>query len=248
MEFFIGDISAGVFYLIIGIKMCGLASRTGETPERMLAVCFLGWSVAYLSYLPFFKLPDGSWPLALTIGSTLMDAIAYVACGVFTLAVFRRQEVWARWLIAMAVACLVGGISGSFWVGDVEVDSPLGNPFFYWLYWGGGVALFGWLAGETFTSHACAKRRWQLGLCTRMVCNRYLLLGLAATLWVTVAVLSASDYIVFALTGSWFRPINYLLGVAEFASIVMIWLAFIPPTFYQNWIESAERRLEGAES
>ncbi len=113
---------------------------------------------------------------------------------------------------------------------------------------GGGVALFGWLAGETFTAYAGARRRWQLGLCTRMVCNRYLLLGLAATLWVTVAVLAAADYIVFAMTESWFPPINYLLGVAEFASIIMIWLAFIPPMFYQNWIESAERRLEGAES
>ena len=202
--------------------------------------------MAYLGYLPFFKLPDGSWPLALIICATFADAIAYVACSVFTLVVFRRQEVWARWLIAMAVACLVGGISGSFWVGDMEVDSPLGNPF-YWLYWVGGVALFGWLAGETFTSYAGAKRRWQLGLCTRMICNRYLLLGLAASLWVTAAVLAASDYIVFALTGSWFPPINYLMGAAEFASIVMVWLAFVPPTFYLNWIESAEKRLDGAQ-
>jgi len=246
MEFFIGDTTAGVFYGIIGVKMCGLASRTGETPERMLAVCFLGWSVAYLTFLPFFQLPDGSWPLALSICSTLVDAIGYVACGLFTLAVFRRQEVWARWLIAIAVACLVGGVSGSFWIGDPEMNSPLNNPF-YWLYSGGGVALFGWLAGETFTAYAGARRRWKLGLCTRMVCNRYLLLGLAATLWVTVAVLAASDFIVFALTESWFPPINYLLGVAEFASIVMVWLAFIPPTFYQNWIESAEKRLDGAE-
>jgi hypothetical protein len=165
-----------------------------------------------------------------------MDAIAYVACGVFTLAVFRRQEVWARWLFAMAVVCLVGGVSGSFWVGDVEVDSPLSNPF-YWLYVAGGVALFGWLAGETFVSYAGAKRRWRLGLCTRMVCNRYLLLGLAASLWVTVAVLSAADYVVFGLTESWYPPINYLLGVAEFTSIVMIWLAFAPPKFYQHWID-----------
>jgi len=246
MEFFIGDMTAGVFYGIIGVKMCGLASRTGEMPERMLAVCFLGWSAAYLTFLPFFQHSDGSWPVALSICSTLVDAIAYVACGLFTLAVFRRQEVWARWLIAMAVACLIGGVSGSFWVGDVEVNSPLNNPF-YWLYSGGGVALFGWLAGETFTAYAGARRRWKLGLCTRMVCNRYLLLGLAATLWVTVAVLAASDFIVFALTESWFPPINYLLGVAEFASIVMVWLAFIPPTFYQNWIESAEKRLDGAE-
>ncbi len=120
--------------------------------------------------------------------------------------------------------------------GDMEVDSPLSNPF-YWLYCAGGVALFGWLAGETFVSYAGAKRRWQLGLCTRMVCNRYLLLGLAASLWVSVAVLSASDYVVFALTESWYSPINYLLGAAEFTSIVMIWLAFVPPTFYQHWID-----------
>ena len=247
MEFFIGDISAGVFYGIIGIKMCGLASRTGETPERMLAVCFLGWSVACLGFLPFFKLPDGSFPLALIIGATFADAIAYVACGVFTLAVFRRQEVWARWLIAMAVAFLVGGVSGSFWVGDLELTSPLSNPF-YWLHRVGGVMLFGWLAGETVTAYAGARRRWQLGLCTRMVCNRYLLLGLAATLWVTVEVLAAADYIVFAVTGSWTPPIDYLLGVAEFTSIVMIWLAFLPPTFYQNWIDGTAPATEAVES
>ena len=98
-------------------------------------------------------------------------------------------------------------------------------------------ALFGWRAGETFAAYAAARRRWQLGLCTRMVCNRYLLLGLAASLWVTTAVLSASDYIVFALTGSWSRPIDYVLGVVEFASIATVWLAFIPPTFYQHWID-----------
>ena len=99
------------------------------------------------------------------------------------------------------------------------------------------MTLFGWLAAETFTTYAGAKRRWRLGLCSRMVCNRYLLLGLAATSWITVLVLAGSDYIVFALTESWFLPFDYLLGVIEFASIVMIWLAFIPPTFYQNWID-----------
>ena len=246
MPLYIGEISAGVFYGIIGIKMCGLASRTGETPERMLAVCFLGWSVAYLSYLPPFARPDGSFPLALSICATLVDAIAYVACGLFTLVVFRRQEVWARWLIAMAVACLVGGVLGSFWVGDLDLTLPLSNPF-YWLYTAGFVTLYAWLAAETFSAYAGARRRWRLGLCSRMVYNRYLLLGLAATLWFTVEVLAASDYIVFALTGSWFPPINYLVGVAEFASIAMIWVAFIPPTFYQHWIDGTAPVAKAAE-
>jgi hypothetical protein len=174
-----------------------------------------------------------------------VDAIAYVALGLFTLAVFRRQEVWARWVIAMAAVCLMGGASGSFWVGDVDMASPLSNPF-YWLYWGGGVALFGWLAAETFIAYASARRRWQLGLCTRMDCNRFFLFGLAATLWVTVEVLVTFDNIVFALTESWLPPIEPLMGVAEFASIVMIWLAFLPPTFYQNWIESTQEvRVKG---
>ena len=76
------------------------------------------------------------------------------------------------------------------------------------------------------------------------LCNQFLLVSLAATMWVIVEVLEAYDTTVFALTGIWFPPMDYLLGAVESTSFAMFWLVFLPPRFYRNWIESHDRQLE----
>ena len=247
MDFFIGDMTAGVFYGIIGIKMCGLASRTGETPERLLAVCFLGWSVAYLLYMPLFALPNGLFPPIIGVCEAAADVIGNSACGVFILVVFRRQEVWARCLTVAAIACLVCGASGRVPMGDADMLAVIRSPF-YWMYQGGFTVLIFWLGAEAVATYIGATRRRRIGLCDAITCNRYLLVSIAATLWITAELMEVSETVIFGLTGKWNPLMDHLLGVAEFASIAMIWLAFIPPTFYQNWIESSEKQLEGAEA
>ena len=45
---YIGELLAGIFYLIAGARLLRLASRTGEAPERLLGVMFLITGAAYL--------------------------------------------------------------------------------------------------------------------------------------------------------------------------------------------------------
>jgi hypothetical protein len=247
LEFFIGDATAGVFYGIIGIKMCGVASRTGEMPERLLAVCFLGWSVAYLLYLPVFALPNGLFPPIIGVCAWAADVIGNSALGGFILVVFRRQEVWARCLTVAAIACLVGGAVGRVPMGDADIVAVIRSPF-YWMYQGGFTVLIFWLGAEAVATYIGATRRRRIGLCAAIICNRYLLVSIAATLWIIVELMEVSGTVIFALTGKWNPLTDRFLGVGEFASIITIWLAFIPPRFYQNWIESSEKQLEGVES
>ena len=132
-------------------------------------------------------------------------------------------------------------------MGDADIVAVIRSPF-YWMYQGGFTVLIFWLGAEAVAAYIGATRRRRIGLCAAMTCNRYLLVSIAATLWIIVELMEVSGTVIFALTEEWNPLTDRLLGVGEFASIVTIWLAFIPPMFYQNWIESSEKQLQGAES
>ncbi len=119
----------------------------------------------------------------------------------------------------------------------------ISSPFI-WLYRGSCAVLFYWLGVEAVIAYGGATRRRRIGLCGAMMCNRFFLFSLAAITLATVEVVDAYDNAIFALTGNWFPPMDYLLGVIECSSVAMFWLVFLPPRFYRNWIESHDKQPE----
>jgi hypothetical protein len=71
-----------------------------------------------------------------------------------------------------------------------------------------------------------------------MTCNRFLLWGIAGSLWFILEAIVAASDIVYALTGQWSELLGAGIAFLEFLPIAMVWFVFFPPTFYCRWIES----------
>jgi hypothetical protein len=75
-----------------------------------------------------------------------------------------------------------------------------------------------------------------------MACNRFLLWGVAGSLWVILeAVLTANDF-ALSLTGQWSVLLNYGNALFEVAPVAVIWFIFFPPEFYCRWVEGSGKR------
>ena len=233
-----GDAIAWMAYLYVSVRLYRLSRRTGQLPELLIAVTFLLWALTYLFYdisYAIFRL-DELIPAVCAYGSLIALASGNVVFAFFIRAVFRRDARWATWLVAAIVVSLVAGLAGSAWIGDWRGANPLANPW-YWLDFFGCAAPPTWMGAEGFAQYFRARRRLKLGLCEPMACNRFLLWGVAGSLWLILeAVLTANDF-AFALTGRWSELLTLWNALFEVAPVAVIWLVFFPPEFYCRWVE-----------
>ncbi len=237
-----GDAIAWVAYLYVGVRLYRLSRRTGQLPEFLIAATFLLWVLSYLFYdIPFaIYRSDELLPAVSSYGALIALALGNVTFALFIRAVFRRDERWATWLVAAIVVSLVAGLAGTAWIGDWEGTNPIANPW-YGLEYFGGFAPSIWMAAEGFAQYFAARRRLKFGLCEPMVCNRFLLWGIAGILWgILEVVITANDF-AYALSGEWFLLLDLGVAVFEAAPVMVIWLVFFPPEFYCRWVEGAGR-------
>jgi hypothetical protein len=150
---------------------------------------------------------------------------------------FRSQERWSAWLVTGVAACMIVGLAGSSWMGDWGGMYPLSNPW-YWLERVGGTAPFIWIGMEGLAQYRKARKRQRLGLCDALACNRFLLWGVVGMLWAIFELVVVPQDIVYESTGQWSDSLGMFLGWLEIAPVAMIWLVFLPPTFYRNWINN----------
>jgi hypothetical protein len=234
---YIGQLIAGIFYLVVGAGLLQLGRRTRQTPERLLGVYFLFTGLDYSLYtIPvafgFESVHD------LTAGAALFAyAIAVVALLLFTRGVFRRGAAWADWLTGLCTLALFAGVAGSFARGDWDgggADSPA-----YWSYFLGYTIACAWVASEAALTGLSARKRLRIGLCEPVLVNRYLLWFAFGALQVLACVaLFFADQANLA-GEAMSRPLDAVLGFTEIASIAMVWLAFFPPAAYRTWIAGA---------
>jgi hypothetical protein len=232
-----GEMFAGVACLLIGVRLYRLANRTGATPERLLSAAFLLSALAYLLYdLPYLMLNEGSDLLGFSFASRIGFLAETILIAVFTRKVFRPGEAWAGWLVAAVVACILVGLGGSLTQGYWELGYPFSNPW-YWPESLGVVIPMAWMGAEGLSQYRTTRQRRRLGLCEPSVCHRFLLWGLAGSLWLLLELLIVFQEIDYELTGQWSTAPDLLAGALEIAPIVFVWLAFFPPAFYRHWIE-----------
>jgi hypothetical protein len=244
MEVFnnIGEGIAGLVFLFVGIRVWGLSKRSGQIADRLLSVAFLLWGFCYALYnIPDLLFYHGAvHPLPLAFITLLTLHLGSVTLGFFTRAVFRSRERWALWLVAGSAGCLIVGLTGSAWVGDWRGEQPLSNPWWWMMRVGSAIPVF-WMGIEGLTQFGKARQRRQLGLCTPLVCNRYLLWGLAGSLWSILEIVDWADMVLYELTGQWSDALYVVVCWLEVAPGLLVALVFFPPAFYRRLITGAAR-------
>ena len=96
--------------------------------------------------------------------------------------------------------------------------------------------------------HLQARRRVRVGLCDRLVCNRYLLWASFALFQVAMCLVVLPQYAEYQATNQFTAKWDAIYGAFEVASLVMIWLVFFPPALYQRWIGGAAPAIQAVES
>ncbi len=231
---YIGELLAGVVYLIAGVRLFRLGQRTGEVPEKLLGVAFLFTGAsAGLYVLPVLPPFESLWT-PLNFAARVIYLPSAVMIALFTRLVFRPENRWGAWLVWGTAILLVSGVGASAMGGDWEGFS-ISNGWF-WFEWVGFTLPFGWAGSETFAQYGRARRRVRMGLCDPLVCNRYLLWALFGTLEVCLSLVLLPQYAEYESTNQFTAMWDALYGTIEIASLVMIWLVFFPPAFYQRWI------------
>jgi len=242
---YIGELLAGIVYLIAGVRLLRLGRRTGKLPERLLGATFLFMGVSSVLYvLPVFSRFESLWtPLNFAGRVTYLPAAVMLA--LFTRLVFRPDKRWGAWLVWGSAILLVTGVGGSALGGDWEGFS-ISNRWF-WFEWVGITLPFCWAGSEALIQYRRARRRLDLGLCEPLVCNRYLLWALFGALQTCSLLVLIPQYAEYETTSQFTATWDTLYGATIIAALVMIWLVFFPPIFYRNWISRLATVADAAE-
>jgi hypothetical protein len=234
---YVGEVISGFVYLFVGVRLYRLSRRTGHLPETLIAASFLLWTLAFAIWdIPYaFVDSEELVPAVYSYGSLIVGALGTVVFTFFIRAVFRPSARWAIWLVAAITVANLAGVVGMAYMGDWEGTNPLANPW-YWLEYFGGVVPSGWMGAEGFAQYFKTRRRLKLGLCGPIACNRFLLWGLAGSLWVILeSVVTASDF-VYVFTGYWSELLGLGIALFEILPIVVVGFVFFPPAFYGRWV------------
>jgi hypothetical protein len=230
---------SAISYVVVGIYLLRKASTTRGRPEFYLGLAFLfdGFSYGF-----------GDLPYEVDVGS-LLGAFIYIgrissggcsfAIALFTWRVFQSGAAWARGLVWLIGALIVGGLAVSALEGDWEGLAPLSYRGF-WLDWLGEVVPFLWLAFESSRQYLMTRRRVSLGLIDPLVCNRYLLIAVYATLGTITFLILVPTCIVYELYGTWSVALELATGIAEICALVALWMSFSAPAFYRHWLGGAD--------
>ncbi len=241
---YIGELLACVVYFAVGVRMFQLGRRTGEAPERLLGSVFLWMGISAALYVAPNLRPFESMWTELNFAGRITYIPPPIMLAVFTRRFFRPTDRWGAWVAWTCAIMLVAGVTGSSLGGDLEGFSITSGWF--WLEWVGYTVPFGWAGAEALVQYGHARRRAQLGLCARMVCNRYLLWSLFGAMQLCLALVLLPQYYEYEMTNEFTAKWDALYGAFGILSLVMIWLVFFPPGFYRRWIGGGETDLAAA--
>ncbi len=234
----IGELIAGIFYLIVGFRLGQVASRTGERPERLLSAMFVFSGVSYILYVVPMAIPIEALWTPFSFAGRVIYLPAPVLIAMFTREVFRSDTPLSKWMVYATSVLLIVGVGVSAMMGDWEGFS-LSNPFF-WFEWVGYTVPFAWAGLEAFGQYRSLLRRQRLGLCDPLVCNRFLLWSVFGLVQVALSVVLLQMYADFETNNAFSAFLDGLTGVLEIFSLGLIWLVFFPPRLYQQIVSRSD--------
>jgi hypothetical protein len=233
--------------LTLGVRLMLLAIRSRQIPESFLATHFLACCGAgyLLSIIGLTAARDpGMFPAAVTTGTLALGHLGScvgVFAGIcFNFLVFRRNELWAKALVALAAVAIttgyVGyGLTGGFAHGRFE-------GVWFWLFYGTFAWGAAWVMIEPLRYYGVMRRRLHLGLAEPLVVNRFLLWGIGSLGRFLMVVCGAIPAAFYGDMKTEFAPgvVGFtLLGVALVGLGVAIsyWLTFFPSRGYVRFIQ-----------
>ena len=233
---YLGELIAGIIYMLAGVRLALLGARTREIPERLLGASFMFLGLSGVVYGLASAEPLRSFWTPLNFIARIAYLPGSVLIAVFTVRVFRPDSRGARWLVWGIVGLIVAGVSGSVLRGDWEGFS-LGNVGF-WLEWVGYSTPFGWAATEAFHQYSRARRRVSLGLCDPSACNRMFLWSLFGAVQYVSCVIVLGQYAAYERENVFSSTWDFLYSGTMISALIVMWIAFFPPKFYLRWLNA----------
>ncbi len=236
----IGFVAFMVSSLVIGTRLLLLWRRTRRLPELMIACGILG--IGPLAFIFIMLGTSSAEALPGLAAVCLACALLSTSGGAFAAAVFNWRvfhpdsRALRRLLVVLAVAFM-----GAFAWEAVATGFMDYTGLRMYSVLSTGVLLWG--AAESLRYFAMMRRRGKLGLADPLVTNRFLLWGLGIG---AAGVGSAISVGAQVFTGQhmlevpWVMVSNSLHGLT---AAVLMWVAFIPPGFYQRFVESRSQQL-----
>ncbi len=224
---------------VLGVRLLRLATRTRELPELMIGCSFvLSGVIGYVIMLA--GNPANGAVAAATAERLFFVGYSVIGLGVcciyvFIWRTFRLEAKWASWL-AMAGIFVVLGTS------DNSTSADQARGAFFWLGVLGRAGAGFWAASESFLWWSRMRRRLELGLADPVICNRFLIWGLASAS--TASIFLGTTFIMPTPTTGAPAPVNMpVVGIIFISSITIFtaavqWLAFFPPERYLHWLQA----------
>jgi hypothetical protein len=234
---FITQALAATFFIVVGIRLFLLGRRTGEAPEKALGFYFFATGWAYVGWLlPTVHEFQGAVADAMDLTIWAIYTVGVIPFIVFTRMTFRPNAAWSKGLMVVLSLMLLSSMA--MWVMKGSGFYTIDNPWF-WPHWLGYTIPCVWVSIEALLAYASANRRARIGLCDRVVANRYLLFGLFGAFQAFACVTDIYIAQSFATDRIVNDGVDLLLGAFEVVGIVMLFLAFFPPAFYLRWISGS---------
>ena len=235
----------GAFFvssLAIGLRLLWLAHRNRGLSELLIGFGILGIGPAGFALMVFAMLFGEGRPLAalvLLAAAQLAMSGGAVSAYLFNWTVFRRDDAWARGLVALGAVAFAAAFFGRFATGNYVL--PMRLDLWSELSSFDVIVCLLWGSAESLRYYGLMRRRARLGLADPVLSNRFLLWGLgigSAGIGSLIGnvVMIARDSAMQELDGLTLS--NSLFGLA---SAVLMWIAFLPPAAYRRWIESRAR-------
>lgn len=229
--------------LVIGLRLIVLARRTGKLPEFLIGISVLGlgpfgFGLSMLAYV----LASSSLALSATLmGSALLAmTIGAMSQYLFAWMVFRRDALWARGVVWLAISLLLAG-----YVGDL-VENGLVNRrssgVWFWLGAGMRAAGLGWSALESLRYHRTMRRRMQLGLADPVVTESFRLWGIGMGSAFAGSLLAIVLRVVTGYSVAQLPVLNLAISLLGLVAAIAMWLAFLPTPAYLRWVQARGRR------
>ena len=241
---YLGELLAGIIYLLAGARLALLGIRTGEIPERFLGVSFTMFGASEVFYcLPEFEIfSDLQTPFYFAARVAYLPGCVLIAA--FTARVFRPDDSWARWLVWGVAILATAAVGGSALQGNWDGFSL--SDGWFWLEWTSYTLPFGWAAAEAFREYRQARRRVSIGLCEPSVCNRVFLWALFGVIQLAGLFVVIGQYAAYERENLFSSTWDILYSGTILVALVAMWLAFFPPKSYVRWINGATTQTESA--
>ena len=237
---FPGFLAFFVVSLWVGIRLVLLWSRTRQLPELLmglgvLGIGPLGFGIAMAAFLSAQNSPLLAKVLVALASVTIGAGVS--AKYVFNWRIYHPGSRVARAAVIAAIATIFASIVAAGFTNHFAPEA--------WQQDGWSqvrqvvqVGALWWGAAEAFVWHLRMRRRVKIGLGDPLVANRFLLWSIGAG---AAGLGSAVGAVVALVTGQAFTDLPGLtlaLSLFGLTSASALWLAFVPPARYLDWLRS----------